>query len=159
MSLFDDLEQFREDLAARQFVLDQVRVRSQVPVESHLWSTLDIGVVEAAFGNLILSLDARVLQDNLPPKEVKTEHTVTTPPVPATWWDHFKVTKLEANKWYWRWLGKLKPPRMTVESKVVQVSADLSRWVSYPEAQRVPVELGQPYRGYTVGRVRTRDLG
>lgn len=136
----------------REFVLDQVRVYAKLPIDSYLWREHQISYFEAAFGDLVVQLESFVLQDKLPPKALEEVFYIEGSRYPVTWWDHFKVTKLEQGRWYWRWLGKLKEPQLERETFTRNVRVNLERWVSYPEAQVVGPEFGKAYRGYTLTR-------
>ena len=137
--------------AMQQFILEKTRLGMRLPVDSYLIQSIRLSehqFYEDMFRDMVYQLEAYVLQDKLPPVSVEESTEVLTAPVPATWWDHFKVTKLEQNKWYWRWLGKLKPPLMQAESRTVTLKVNLERWISYPEAQNIPDTFGNQYRGY-----------
>lgn len=95
---------------------------------------------------MVMQLDSYVLQEKLPPEYVVEDYTVSTPPVPTTWWDHFKAEKLNGERWYWKWLRRLKPPLYNVEVKTVKLSVNLKRFWNYPEAKAVSVQMGRPYK-------------
>src|SRR5690606_19691092 len=119
----------------------RMRVASRIPVDSYTLASLKVHqeeVLDQVFGVLYYTLEAHILVDKLPPKTVEEIYTVTSPEVPVTWWDHFKVEKVAADKWYWRWLAKLKAPNFQVNTKTVTLRVDLERWISYPEAQNIP---------------------
>jgi hypothetical protein len=140
----------------KQFVLEKVRLGLQIPVDAYLLQTMKVDVHkvhEDMFTDMMFRMEAFVLQDQLPPRTVSEEVYVTTSPVPVTWWDHFKVEM--ADKWWFRWTQKytwakrrIFPPRMEAQVKLVRLSVDLERWISYPEAQSVPETMGKQYRGY-----------
>lgn len=139
--------------AVQQFILEKTRLGMRLPVDSYLINTMRISqqeFYEDMFTDMMYQLEAFVLQDKLPPQTVRDTKNVVSPATPATWWDHFKVAKLEQNKWYWRWLGKLKPPLMTTEIKEITFEVNLDRWISYPEAQNIPETFGNRYHGYKV---------
>lgn len=130
-------------------ILDQVRVHSRLNVDSYLLSSARLSVQDQTTyfaDQLALQLEAFVLQEKLPPEYIVEDYTVSTPPVPVTWWDHFKVEKLNGERWYWKWLGKLKSPKFTVEVKTVKLSVNLKRFWNYPEAKAVSVQMGKPYK-------------
>lgn len=139
--------------AVQQFVLEKTRLGLRLPVDSYLINTMRISqqeIYESMFPDMVYQLEAFVLQDKLPPQTVRETRVITSNPTPATWWDHLKVTKLEQNKWYWRWLGKLKPPLMQADTKEVTLEVNLDRWISYPEAQNIPDTFGTRYHGHTI---------
>ena len=133
------------------FVLHKSRIGMRLPVDSYLLQSAQVSQVElydSLFSDMLYQLEAFVLQDKLPPATVEESQLVSTVPVPATWWDHFKRDKIADDTWYWRWLGKLKPPLMKVETREVTLKVDLERWVSYPEAKDLPPNFGDRYYGY-----------
>ena len=139
--------------AIQQFILEKTRLGMRLPVDSYLVNSIRLHQYEAyesMFTDMVFQLEAYVLQDKLPPQTVRETRVITSNPTPATWWDPFKVTKLEQNRWYWRWLGKLKPPLMQADTKEVTLEVNLERWISYPEAQNIPDTFGNQYRGHTV---------
>lgn len=140
-------------LAAQQYVLEKTRIGARLPVDSYLINTMRVDrheTYEDMFGQLVYSLEAFVLQDKMPPQTIRDTKNVVSPATPATWWDHFKKDKVAADKWYWRWLGKLKPPLMYTEIKEITFEVNLERWISYPEAQNIPETFGTRYHGYSV---------
>lgn len=142
-------DDFQAQLAMRTVILDQARVASRINLPAHIWSTATIGIdqeVNFLVDELILQMEAFVLRETLPPETVKQQYTLSTPSVPVTWWDHFKVDKAKQDRWYWRWLGKLKAPQFAVEVKTVELSVDLRRYWAYPEAQPVPAQYGRAYK-------------
>lgn len=139
--------------ALQQFVLEKTKLGMRLPVDAYLIQTMRVDtheVYESMFHDMVLQLEAFVLQDKLPPQTVREVKQITTPPRPATWWDHLKADKLAADKWYWGWLKKLKPPLYTAESKEITLEVNLDRWISYPEAQNIPETFGNRYRGYKI---------
>lgn len=137
-----------EDMVMHTTILDQARVVSRIQVPSHVWNsaTLNVGLLDPIIQDLVLSLESTVLRETLPPEKITEEVLLTTPPVPVTWWDHFKKEKLATERWYWRWLGKLKPPLYEVSTKTAEVTVNLQRYWNYPDAAPVPTRVGQPVR-------------
>lgn len=137
--------------AVQQFVLEKTRLGMRLPVDSYLINTMQISrqeFYEDMFTDMLYQLEAFVLQDKLPPKTVRETKKVIANPTPTTWWDHFKADKLKADKWYWRWLKKLKSPQYTIDTKEITFEVNLERWISYPEAQNIPDTFGTRYHGY-----------
>jgi hypothetical protein len=136
----------------KQFVLDKTRVGSRLTVDSYVLQSSKFRVEEGLnlfADELVVGLEAFVLQDKLPPKTVEKDYVCTTPPVPTTWWDHFKHTYRDRT-WLKHLIVHLKPPMYTAETKNVTLRVDLERWISYPEAQNIPETFGRQYRGYNV---------
>lgn len=149
MSKFD----LPDESTINQFVLTKSKVAMRLPVDSYTVQAMEVSVdtfTQSLFDEMVYKLESYVLQDKLPPKTVEETYTFASKMNPVTWWDHFKVEKLATSKWYWRWLGKLKPPMFEVETKDVTLRVDLERWISYPEAQNIPETFGRQYRGYNV---------
>lgn len=136
-----------------QFVLEKARVGFRLPVDSFTVRSMNFREEDLRydlFSDMVYKLEAYVLQDKLPPKTVEKTLEITLPKTPDTWWDLFKAVKLNENKWYWRWLDRLKTPKFSVRTREVKMKVDLERWVSYPEAQNIPETFGRQYRGYNI---------
>jgi hypothetical protein len=134
------------------FVLNKERVGMRLPLDSYVVQTMRFSqeALEHTLDEMVFRLEAFVLQDKLPPKTVEETLEITLPTAPDTWWDLFKAVKLNENKWYWRWLEKLKTPKFSVRTHEVTMQVDIERWVSYPEAQNVPDTFGNRYHGYNM---------
>lgn len=148
MNNFDALP----DVEFNRFVLEKARIATQLPIDSYTLNSMRASVEDDMnffVDQILLRLEAFVLQDKLPPKTVEETYTYTTPPVPATWWEHFKHSKL-GKGWVWAWVTWLKPPLYTAETKKVTLKVDLDRWISYPEAQNIPDTFGRQYKGYNI---------
>lgn len=134
------------------FVLDKTRVGTQLSVDSYTLNSMCLEVendIRFLTDDLVIRLEAFVLQDKLPPKTVTETKHVTTPPVPATWWDHFKHDYKDRT-WLKHLIVHLKPPLYKVGGVEVGLTVDLERWVSYPEAQKIPETFGRQYHGCNV---------
>lgn len=136
-----------------QYHLRAVKYGLQQHLGGYAMDHLTVDVAQEMFDHMAYRLRVDILQDQLPPVEVVEEQLVTTVPVPVTWWDHFKQEKVAADKWYWRWLGKLAPPLLEARVKTVTLTVDLQRWVSYPEAQSIPASYGRDVRGFSINPV------
>lgn len=149
MSDFDALP----NVEFNRFVLEKARIATQLPIDSYTLNSMRASVEDDMnffTDQIILRLEAFVLQDKLPPKIVEQKHTYTSPKIPLTWWDLFKAEKLTAYRWYWRWLARLKSPKFEVKTQEVTLRVDLERWISYPEAQNIPDTFGRQYKGYNI---------
>lgn len=137
----------------RQFTLDKARVVSQFRVDGYTRNSMRLRVEDdPSFltDDLVLHLEAIVLQDKLPPTKVTETEIVTTPPVPATWWDHFKH-EYQDRTWLKHLIVHFKAPLYKVEGREISLTVNLERYISYPEAQNIPENFGRQYHGYKVG--------
>lgn len=148
-SSYDDI--FADTLTLR---TERLRARLRIPLESLLWGSLKVqqevirNEARSWLDEMILTLEARVLREGLPPEHVTATETVRTTSVhvgPATWRDFWKLT--HGHRWWARWWVRRHPARVIDHPQPVvwQATAqfDLEKYRLYPHADiRVRDRLG-----------------
>lgn len=93
---------------------------------------------DIALRQLVLSLEASVLAEKLVDEEVSE-----TIQMPASWWQHFKLTNCYLNL-HRDWIMRYCAERWPVKFEARTLRARFTRYAVFPESTlRVP-ELGQP---------------
>lgn len=134
-------------------VVDRTVVRRQMAVGSWSRSTFRTGQRYVdEFQDLVLSVEAELLRQELPPVQV-TEHADVELVRPAGWVDHLKLSV--AGRWWASWWVRWRPARVVAIPHRLTVVVDLERFRTFPDANGDPGEwdwLGGPRM---VVRVRT----
>lgn len=114
---------------------------------------LDVSVQREVFGQLLFQLRAKVLADDLPPKEFTARQHITYE-VPTSSWQMWK--KRHARRWYARRLVARWPVRYEPDPDGRGTDAvctfDLERFRTYPRArvQLPPHQFGMPVLAHTI---------
>lgn len=109
---------------------------------------------DEVLGHLVYQLRCHVLADRLPPESVTTTDRLMVQ-VPASPWQQFKST--HAAKWWLRALVRRRPVRMVEHAFTAELTVELSRFWTYPEAKELPERFGRPYKAMTMAQSVTWD--
>lgn len=113
-----------------------------------LTQTADIAsYVDTITRNIVLSLRAGVLADELLTEKRKLNFTFKTTSICyPTWWEHFKADVFPS------WLKRKFPPRLNTTSQIHQRTRtiDFTKYATYPKARVSLPELGTPVYKYQI---------
>jgi hypothetical protein len=106
MSVWDD-QSLDDPVALKRVVLERLAVACQQSVDVQVLRDAQVDVRRDLADRLIVSLRSYVLAEQL------ASHTETASMrLPATWWDHWKLTHPRAARRWSRWVWQLAPPCM-----------------------------------------------
>lgn len=116
--------------------------------EDHLLLNADVEVIAGYTGRrLAVALKKDILAEKLPPASVTAHKRVEfSRTFPADWWQLWK------NQHAPSWFRRRWPVRWTTETEVrdVEVTVDLQKYRTYPEATYALPKLGKPVKFHAV---------